>query len=125
MESFIPSMSFSLKTLKVKFIQVIGDLLFWELSILICNNHLLKLTITQVMLSQPIPPDEATSDAIILSNISSITWECFSFFLINSPTKSTDSCDVRQSHMPSQAKMRNYVSPVILSFLTSGTAVII
>lgn len=59
------------------------------------------------MLSQPIPPDEATSVATILSNISSITADNFSFFLIISFTKSTASYEVRQSQIPSQAKTKN------------------
>jgi hypothetical protein len=76
-------------------------------------------------LSHPIPPDEATSEAIILSNISSMTVEIRSFFLSNSPTKSTASWEVRQSHIPSQASTRNAVSAVIFCFYISGTAVII
>jgi hypothetical protein len=79
----------------------------------------------QLILSQPIPPEEATSLAIILSNISSITEDNFSFFYINSFTNSTASYEVRQSQIPSQAKIKNGVSVAIFSFLTSGIAVII
>lgn len=80
----------------------------------------------QVILSHPIPPDEATSEAIILSNISSMTSDIFFFFGKSSPTKLTASYELRQSQIPSQAKIKNEVSPgTILSFLISGKAVII
>lgn len=82
--------------------------------------------ITQVILSHPMPPEEATSEAMILSNISSTTWDTFPFFFIRSPTRSTASYDVKQSQIPSQAIIRNVVSPwTIFSFLMSGMAVII
>jgi hypothetical protein len=78
------------------------------------------------MLSHPMPPLDATSVAMILSNISSITYETFSLFLINSLTKSTDSYDVKQSQIPSHAMMRKTVSPgKSFSFFISGLAVII
>ena len=78
------------------------------------------------MLSQPIPPDEATSDAIILSNISSMTSDTFFFFGSSSPTKFTASYELKQSQIPSQARIKNDVSPgTNLSFLISGKAVII
>jgi hypothetical protein len=85
----------------------------------------LNYTTTQVILSQPIPPLEATSLAIILSNISSTTYEILSFFGNKSPTNCTASYDVRQSQIPSQAIMRKLVSGPIFSFLISGMAVII
>jgi hypothetical protein len=85
----------------------------------------LNCTTTHVILSQPIPPDEATSEATILSNISSITYDTFSFFFNCSPTKSTASYDVKQSHMPSHAIIRKAVSVESFSFLISGIAVII
>lgn len=86
----------------------------------------LNYTMTQVMLSHPMPPLEATSVAMILSNISSTTYETLSFFLISSFTKSTASYDVKQSQIPSQAIIKNAVSPgTIFSFLMSGIAVII
>ena len=82
--------------------------------------------ITQVILSHPMPPEDATSEAMILSNISSTTDDTFSFFFIKSPAKSTASYEVRQSQIPSQAMMRKLVSPgMIFSFLISGIAVII
>lgn len=59
------------------------------------------------MLSQPMPPDDATSDATILSNISSTTWDSLSFFLMSSFVKSTASYEVRQSQIPSQAMIKN------------------
>jgi len=77
------------------------------------------------MLSHPIPPDDATSLAMILSNISSTTPEILSFFLRSSPTYSAASYEVRQSQIPSQAMIRNDESAVIFSFLMSGIAVII
>ena len=85
----------------------------------------LNWTIMQVILSQPIPPDEATSLAIILSNISSTTPESLSFFLRRAPTNSAASYEVRQSQIPSQAKIKKDVSEVIFSLLMSGIAVII
>ena len=80
---------------------------------------------THVILSHPIPPDEATSYAIILSNISSITKEILSFFFIRSPTKSTASYEVKQSQIPSHAIIRKLASEDNFSFLISGIAVII
>jgi hypothetical protein len=53
------------------------------------------------------PPEDATSVAIILSNISSIIAEVFSFFFNKSPTKSTASYELKQSQIPSQANIRN------------------
>ena len=82
---------------------------------------------TQVILSHPIPPDEATSVAMILSKTSSMARDILSFLLlvIKSPTISTASWDVRQSQIPSQAIIRKAVSLPIFSFFIYGTAVII
>jgi hypothetical protein len=77
------------------------------------------------MLSHPIPPEEATSEAIIFSNMSSTTSLCLDFFDIYAPTMSTASWEERQSHIPSQAMIMKAVSGPILSFFISGTAVII
>lgn len=78
-----------------------------------------------VILSHPTPPDEATSAAIILSNISSIAPDNFSFFFRSSPIYSAASYEVKQSQIPSQARIRKLTSEDIFSFLMSGMAVII
>ena len=82
----------------------------------------------QVILSQPIPPLEATSSAKMESNISS-TKEArlsFPFFFFNySATYVTDSYEVIQSHIPSHAHMIKSESFIIFSTVISGNAVII
>ena len=62
-----------------------------------------------VMLSQPIPPELATSVAMILSKIDSRQSLMFLYeleVLKYSLTKVTHSCEVRQSQIPSQAMIK-------------------
>lgn len=77
------------------------------------------------MLSQPIPPEEATSVAIILSNIISTTVLNLVVSFMSLSTKSTASYDVKQSQIPSQAMIKNCVFSSMFYFLMSGLAVII
>lgn len=90
------------------------------------NRHHLK--IIWVKIWNHILPDEATSDAIILSNIYSrqtlkfpLAWELCK----NSLHIVTASCEVRQSQIPSQAMIKNSFDFIYFSTFISGTHVII
>lgn len=105
----------------------IGYLFCYRIDQIVCVVHLNWIT-THVMLSQPMPPEEATSVAMILSKTSSMAEDTgLSFFLLTrrSPTQSTASYEVRQSQIPSQAMIKKAASLPIFSLLISGIAVII
>ena len=91
-------------------------------------SHFLNSMIVQVMLSQPIPPLDATSSAIIVSKSSSTTEETLSFplFFFNlSATKLIASQELMQSQIPSQARIMKSQSAAYFSTKTSGKAVTI
>ena len=72
------------------------------------NHVCLNYITTAVMLSQPTPPEEATSYATILSNIDSMQGLIFPIFVEEkySLTIVTHSYEVRQSQIPSHAITR-------------------
>lgn len=89
-------------------------------------HQCLNWTTTAVILSHPTPPEDATSEAIILSNIYSkhkLRWPVYEEETVmkNSLTNVTHSWEVRQSHIPSQAIIRKSFSGDNYYIYISGT----
>lgn len=95
---------------------------------IVAKSQCWNCTRMAVMLSVPIPSEEATFVAIIFSNMSPTMEDIFSVGFLSLSLSFMSwavSWELRQSQIPSQANTMNLVSGASLCMRTSGTHVII